>query len=82
MVTQLLSPSSLPRVPRMHRKPAKESSGMDRVGRFIQITLAIYLLPVFLAVAVMTGVGMMVVGISGTVHGLSDWGKHTIRGDQ
>lgn len=81
MITQRLS-SSMPRVQRMRRKPAKELAATDRVGRIIQISLAIYLIPVLLVVAVVTGVGMTILGISQTIYGLGKRGRHVIQGDR
>lgn len=86
MITQRLS-SSMPGVPRMRRRPAKELAAKelaatDRVGRIIQISLAIYLIPVLLVVAVVTGVGMTILGISQTIYGLGKRGRHVIQGDR
>jgi hypothetical protein len=72
MINQLLSSDNLRAVPRMGGSPAKQSVGTDRVGRMIQITLAIYLVPVLLVVVVVSGVGMMILGVSETLHGLSE----------
>ena len=64
----------------MRGKPAKESARTDRLGRFVQITLAIYLIPVLLVVAIISGLGMMILGVSGTIYGLSERGREVIRG--
>jgi hypothetical protein len=79
MITQRL-PSSMPRVPRMRGKPVNELAATDRVGRVIQISLAIYLIPVLLVVAVVTGVAMTILGISQTIYGVCERGRHIIRG--
>jgi hypothetical protein len=71
MINQLLSSDNLRAVPRMGGTPAKESIGTDRAGRLIQMTLAIYLIPVLLVVVVISGVGMMILGVSEAIHGLS-----------
>jgi len=80
MIHQLLSSDKA--VPRMRGTPTKESVGTDRVGRLIQMTLAIYLLPVLLGVVVISGVGMMILGVSETIHGLSERGRAGDPGDR
>ena len=59
--------------------PTKGSAGTDRVGRWIQITVAIYLIPVLLVVAVVSGVGMMILGVSETIYGFSERGRQVIQ---
>jgi len=72
MTSQLLSSEALPGIPLMRRAPARESDRPDCVGRLIQITLAVYLTPVLLVVAVISGVGMMILGVSETIYGLNE----------
>jgi len=81
MINQLLSSDNLQAVPRMRETAAKESVGTDRVGRLIQMTLAIYLIPVLLVVVVVSGIGMMILGFSETIHGLSARGKRATQGN-
>jgi hypothetical protein len=81
MIDQLLSSDNLRAVPRMRGTPVKESVKTDRVGRLIQMTLAIYLIPVLLVVVVISSIGMTILGISETVHGLSKWAKRITQGD-
>jgi hypothetical protein len=45
------------------------------------MSLAIYLIPVLLVVVVISGIGMMILGISDTVHGLNGWVKRTTPGN-
>jgi hypothetical protein len=47
----------------------------------IQMTLAIYLMPVLLVVVVISGVGMMILGVSETIHGLSERVKRVTHGN-
>jgi hypothetical protein len=82
MIDQLLSSDNVRAAPRMRGTPAKESVETDRVGRLIQMTLAIYLIPVLLVVVVISGVGMTILGISETIHGLSKWAKRMTQGDR
>ena len=81
MINQLSSSDNLRAVPRMRGTLAKESVGPDRVGRMIQMTLAIYLMPVLLVVVVISGVGMMILGVSETIHGLSERVKRVTHGN-
>jgi hypothetical protein len=81
MINQLLPSDRLPAVSSTQGTLAKESVGTDRVGRMIQMTLAIYLMPVLLVVVVISGVGMMILGVSETVHGLSERVKRVTQGN-
>jgi hypothetical protein len=81
MINPLLSSDNLPAVPRMRETLAKESVGTDRVGRLIQMTLAIYLMPVLLVLVVISGVGMMILGVSETIHSFSEQVKRVPQGN-
>jgi hypothetical protein len=71
MIDHLLSAQGFSGVSRMQGRSARELTKMDPVGRLVQITLAIYLMLALMAVVIVSGVGMMVLGVSETVHGLS-----------
>jgi hypothetical protein len=81
MINQLLFPDNLRAVSQMRGMPANESVGTDRVGRMIQMTLAIYLMPVLLVVVVISGVGMMILGVSETIHRLGERVKQVSQGN-
>ncbi|MGO9471715.1 MAG: hypothetical protein ACLQIB_30605 [Isosphaeraceae bacterium] len=44
------------------------------------MTLAIYLTPVLLVVVVISGVGMMILGVNETIHGLGERVKRATQG--
>jgi hypothetical protein len=50
--------------------------------RLLQITLAVYLVPVLSVVALVSGVGMMILGVTQTVFGLTEQGKQVIQGNR
>jgi len=75
MINQLLSSDNLQAVPRVRGTIVNESAGTDRVGRLIQVILAVYLIPVLMVVVVVSGVGMMILGVSETIQGLSERAK-------
>jgi len=81
MINPFLSSDNLRAAPWVHGTPAKESVGTDRAGRLIRMTLAIYLTPVLLVVVIISGVGMMILGISETMHGVSKWVKQMTQED-
>jgi len=81
MINQLLSSDNLQAVPRVRGTIVNESAGTDRVGRLIQVILAVYLIPVLMVVVVVSGVGMMILGISETMHGVSKWVKQMTQED-
>jgi hypothetical protein len=71
MLNPLLSSSNSQAAAWMVGTPAKKSVGADRLGRLIQMSLAIYLIPVLVVVVVISSVGMMILGISETIHGFN-----------
>jgi hypothetical protein len=81
MINQLLSSNNLQAVPRIRGTPTNESIKANRMGRLIPMSLAIYLIPVLLVVVVISGIGMMILGISDTVHGRNGWVKRTTPGN-
>ncbi len=80
MINQRLSSDKLQAVSRARGTPAQESVGTHRAGRLIQMTLAIYLTPVLLVVVVISGVGMMILGVNETIHGLGERVKRATQG--
>ena len=81
MINQPLSTDNLQAAPRVQGTPAQKLVETHRVGRLIQMTLAIYLTPVLLVVVVISGAGMMILGLSETIHGLGERGRRVTRGN-
>jgi hypothetical protein len=82
MIKPLWSSGNLHAAPRMRGATAEESVRTDRLGRLIQMTLAVYLIPVLLVVVVISGVGMMLVGVGETTHGLNERVKRSTSGNR
>ena len=81
MIDQPLSSKNLRAVSQMRKTPARESVRADRVGRMIQITLALYLMPVLLVVVALSGAGMMILGVSDSIHVLGERVKRVAQGN-
>ncbi len=81
MINQLLSSGKLQAVPRVRGTLAQESVETHRMGRLIQMTLAIYLTPVLLVVVVISGVGMMILGVSETILGVGERVRRVTQGN-
>jgi hypothetical protein len=80
MVDQLLNLRQIAGSSQVGGTPVNlESIRTDQIGRLIQITLAIYLIPVLLVVVVVSGIGMMILGISETIYELGAWVKRMLQ---
>ena len=66
----------------MQATSAERSAGLDRVDRLIQVALVIYLVPVFLIVLAVGGLGMLVLEVSGVVHGFHTRFKRSAKGNR